>query len=279
MAEEEEVNYVTLKIQANSTPGVPRGGEVIYDEVKTKQLAQNPNPDKPGDEKKSQLPSPLCVAAAALVVICVISLSVIIALSIHFNTAISRQSRENIDLTAQNLQLRMERADLQKKRDDLNWTIGVILEYDQFPVDEYCPQKECEPCLSGWLLFQSSCYFFSDPSEKLSWSRGASRCRDVHSDMVLIETQEEQDFLNNHTKSYESDRGYWIGLKKDASDEWMWDNGKNLTVMFWLPGQESREGNCGVILSDADPLANWRKARCDYVNPWICERRALIKLD
>lgn len=64
------------------------------------------------------------------------------------NTVMSEQYRENTNLTAQNLQLWTEKIDLERRteeltreRDGLNWTMGVILEYEYFPVNNLCPQK------------------------------------------------------------------------------------------------------------------------------------------
>lgn len=60
----------------------------------------------------------------------------------------SEQHSENLDLTAKNLQLWTEKSHLEKEtaqltreRDGLNWTVGVVLEYKDFPVNTYCPQK------------------------------------------------------------------------------------------------------------------------------------------
>lgn len=51
------------------------------------------------------------------------------------------------NLTAENQQLIKERSILQKEMENLNWTLGVILKFNTFPVNEYCPQKS-KCCLS-----------------------------------------------------------------------------------------------------------------------------------
>lgn len=60
----------------------------------------------------------------------------------------SDHHRENMTLTAQILLLTEEKAELERHtqeltrdRDRLNWTMGLILEYDTFPVSARCPQK------------------------------------------------------------------------------------------------------------------------------------------
>lgn len=52
------------------------------------------------------------------------------------------------NITAQNLQLMKQKTsserrteELTRERDQLNWTIGVIMEYQEFSVEKHCPQK------------------------------------------------------------------------------------------------------------------------------------------
>lgn len=55
------------------------------------------------------------------------------------------------NLTAEHQQLAMEKEisdnktrELKRERDNLNWTLEVILKFDKFPVNDYCPNKrEC----------------------------------------------------------------------------------------------------------------------------------------
>ncbi|KAM6935592.1 C-type lectin domain family 4 member E-like [Lycodopsis pacificus] len=246
------------------------------------------NPAIPENTKRAPLCTLLHLVAAALGIICVLLVSVVITLSIYFSTVMSEQHRENINLTAQNLQLWTEKTNLERQteeltreRDGLNWTVGVILEYDNFPVNTHCPQKVCKPCLDDWVLFQSNCYKFSTSeyySQWKSWEGSRDHCTQMKADLVVIESQEKQEFINKHTKYYDDEsHGYWIGLSK--GDTWTWVDGSNFTVKFWKK-QQNRYGElCGLIQKRADPLANWRKASCTMKNRWICETRALIKPD
>lgn len=60
----------------------------------------------------------------------------------------SEQHREGNNLMAENLQLgteitdlKRQREELTRERDQLNWTLGVIMEYQDLPVKTLCPQK------------------------------------------------------------------------------------------------------------------------------------------
>ncbi|XP_068591987.1 C-type lectin domain family 12 member B-like [Cebidichthys violaceus] len=260
---EEELNYVTVKFNTDG-------------------ISAHEN------KKKAPLCTLLHLVAAGLGIICVLLVSVIITLSIYFSTVMSEQHRENSNLTAQNLQLWTEKTNLERQteeltreRDGLNWTVGVILEYEDFPVNTHCPQKVCKPCLDGWVLFQSNCYKFS-ASEYSSywrnWEESHDQCKQMMADLVVIESQEEQEFINNHTKVYNDEsHGYWIGLSK--MDTWTWVDGSNFTVKYWKTQQDRFKVSCGLIQKRGDPLANWLKVSCAMKNRWICETRALIKPD
>ncbi|XP_070692065.1 C-type lectin domain family 4 member M-like [Pempheris klunzingeri] len=291
---EEELNYVAVAFRADSIPAHEKLNdlEIIYDEVMTeKQQAWNTNPVITGNEKRAPLFTLLHLVAACLGVICISLVSAIIALSIRFNTVLSEQHRENINLTTQNQQLWTEKTDLERRteeltreRDGLNWTVGVILEYDNFPVNKHCPQRVCKPCLDGWVLFQSNCYLFLNfnyYNDWRIWQQSRDRCREMHADLVVIESQEEQEFINNHTTDYSDVKhGYWIGLRvEDVTDRWMWVDGSNVTVMYWTTQRGGHKASCALTLPHAEPLANWQKTSCEMRNRWICETRALIKPD
>ncbi|XP_053183217.1 C-type lectin domain family 4 member M-like [Scomber japonicus] len=286
---EDDLNYTTVIFKTKmSTLEKPNDQEIIYDEVKTEEQTWDTTPVIQVNEKKAPLHTPLKLVAAALGIICVILVSVVIALSIHFNTVISEKHRENTNLTAQNQQLWTEKTDLERRteeltrdRDGLNWTMGAILEYENFPVKTHCPQKVCKPCLDGWVLFQSHCYLFTSSDyyyDWKDWSGSRDFCRERNAQLVVIGSQEEQEFINNHTKQYDDEKhGYWIGLREEST--WTWIDGSNLTVTYWIEKQIGYRGPCALTLAGADPLANWNTAGCNMRNRRICETRTLIKPD
>uniref|UniRef100_A0A8C8DFF5 C-type lectin domain-containing protein n=1 Tax=Oryzias sinensis TaxID=183150 RepID=A0A8C8DFF5_9TELE len=228
--------------------------EVIYDEVKTEEKSWDTHPKTSGqflqetkenhfglhhrnltffalsldDKKKPASHGRLFWAAASLGILCLILIFVIASLSISFTQEHQTQS---MMLTAQNHQLQTEKAALQRQmqnlsrdRDQLNWTISVILDYQNFPVTELCPQKGgaltpsfefkvctityifiyicilfcssvCKPCLDGWVLFQSNCYLFTKDmysSKWKTWKKSQEFCKEKNADLVVIETLEEQ---------------------------------------------------------------------------------------
>ncbi|XP_023262968.1 C-type lectin domain family 4 member G-like [Seriola lalandi dorsalis] len=281
---EEELNYVTVTFKEK-----PNDLEIIYDEVKTEQVWDK-DPVIQESEKKAPLCTLLPLVAAGLGVVCVILVSVIIALTIHLKTVMSEHNRDNMTLTARNLLLTKKKTDLERQtdeltreRDGLNWTIRVILEHENFPVNTYCPQKVCRPCLDGWVPFQSSCYLFSKDKYSYywnTWKESQASCKQTVADLVVIDSQEEQEFISNHTEEYHDEKhGYWIGLRKNEMDTWMWVDGSNVTVMYWTAQEPGPRMPCVLSLPREDPMSNWQTAGCSMKNRYICERRALIKAD
>lgn len=66
-----------------------------------------------------------------------------------------------------------------------------------------CLTTVCKPCLDNWLLFESSCYLFSESnysSHWMTWQESRNKCRNKTADLVVIESHKEQvtnDLLND----------------------------------------------------------------------------------
>ncbi|XP_028281028.1 uncharacterized protein LOC114448325 [Parambassis ranga] len=287
---EDELHYVRVTFRPRDPAQENQNNlETIYTEVKTETKTEAQAWDAPpakaaGSEDKAPR-RPLLPKRVVVLGICVTVVTITIAVCIHF---LSEQHRQNVDLAALNLQLWAEQASLQRQVEELlraterlNWTMSVILEYDVFPVNTHCPHKVCRPCLDGWLHFQSKCLLISKSphySGWRNWQSSQDHCRQSRAELVVIESQEEQEFINNHTERYHDERhGYWIGLSnKSPTEAWTWVDGSNVTVSFWKT-QRAASMLCGLSLPHADPLANWHQEGCSMKNRWICQTRALIK--
>ncbi|XP_035768412.1 killer cell lectin-like receptor subfamily B member 1B allele C [Neolamprologus brichardi] len=146
----EEENYVTVIFQTKGNPTyvTPEDTETIYDEVNTEERKLDASLVITENKEFAPACSRLALVVTGLVIICLILVSVVIGLIFHFNTLMSEQQREMANITAQNLQLMTQKtsserrtAELTRLRDQLNWTIGVIMEYQEFSVEKHCPQK------------------------------------------------------------------------------------------------------------------------------------------
>lgn len=84
------------------------------------------------------------------------------------------------NLTVENQQLMTESGALQKQIDNYNWMLGVILQFNTFPVREYCPQKSkwCWNVVSMYCMYQYYC-LFSSISLLIVWVQSVSHAGTV----------------------------------------------------------------------------------------------------
>ncbi|KAM7383038.1 hypothetical protein PAMP_002725 [Pampus punctatissimus] len=246
---EEEINYSTLVFKnSHSPPAGKKEESPIYSEIKTKRPATTAPISLVMNQQKANL---------------------------------SSLSAENQQLIMQRSILENETEELRRDKDSLNWTLGVILKYKTFPVNDYCPEKKCQPCQTGWILFQKKCYLFydKDPPWK-SWESSKEYCQNKAAHLVVIDTLQEQVFINKHIKSYFSIyHGYWIGLHADDDKNWFWVDGRNDTLQYWMMEKLGDSGQCALMIPGRDVTASWDPANCLFWNKLICETEALMRFN
>uniref|UniRef100_UPI003AAC4917 C-type lectin domain family 7 member A-like n=1 Tax=Centroberyx gerrardi TaxID=166262 RepID=UPI003AAC4917 len=287
---EEELHYSTVVFKnGGPAPKEINKEETVYADVKAKEHAADKSTTVPTDGEAAAHTQHFHLLAACLGIICVLLVAAIIPSIIYFNMVISEQKANLNNLTTQNLQLRTERTSLERQteelsreKDSLNWTLGVIFEFDNFPVNKYCSQKaECKPCRDGWIMFQQSCYFFfqGNAREWESWESSRQSCQKMAADLVVVGSLQEQEFISNHTEFYYDEyHGYWIGLR-ETENNWLWVDGSNQTLGYWVTEHLGQSGHCTLTIPQRAPVASWTKAGCTMRNKWICEAKVLFKSD
>ena len=59
-------------------------------------------------------------------------------------------------------------------------------------------KTECQPCQKGWILHQNKCYlFYNENNPWKTWEDSRKHCKDIGSDLVVIDTFQEQVSSNN----------------------------------------------------------------------------------
>ncbi|XP_068186323.1 uncharacterized protein [Antennarius striatus] len=136
--------------------------------------------------------------------------------------------------------------------------------------------EEKGTCPEGWREFNVSCYFLSDGAS--SWERGRDDCRRRGADLVIIDSDEEQELLTIMTNG-----DAWIGLNdRSIEGTWEWIDGTLLTLSYWARGQPDNGGgksqfgeeDCVHIERNARTKRNWNDRRCDHAMKWVCEMKA-----
>uniref|UniRef100_A0A3B3XKC1 C-type lectin domain-containing protein n=1 Tax=Poecilia mexicana TaxID=48701 RepID=A0A3B3XKC1_9TELE len=139
----------------------------------------------------------------------------------------------------------------------------------------------CLKCEAGWEQHGGNCYYFS--TSKSSWTDSRRSCTDLGSDLVKIDSREEQIRLRFLMEDDEDK--FWIGLTDSGEeDEWLWVDGSPLdeSLSFWGYGQPDDLGvydlpgaDC-VRMGQKDryDLKCWYDRGCDYPQKSICEKTA-----
>ncbi|XP_029441940.1 killer cell lectin-like receptor subfamily B member 1B allele C [Rhinatrema bivittatum] len=128
------------------------------------------------------------------------------------------------------------------------------------------------PCLPGngscpmnWLRHKGKCYYFSRDTER-SWSRSREDCAERDSQLLLIQEQEEKDFIHHQAGA----RYHWIGLHIPAPGRnWTWldDSPFNQTLV-------SVSGSMGQDQCVAVDKSRFYSDSCSSLYEWICQKEA-----
>ncbi|XP_053183659.1 C-type lectin lectoxin-Phi1-like [Scomber japonicus] len=177
---------------------------------------------------------------------------------------------QNQDLKTQNQELKSEKNILTEQIRNIEHNVTVVQEI----FDAYCPIKDgnrqCKPCLDGWLYHQSSCYVIHnvDTADQKTWEEARQNCRGKNSDLAVIVNEDEKTFISDYSWNTPGLTGYWIGLRAEA-EKWKWIDGSDLTEKSWMT-QPVNNGYCAISVHNE----GWRSVSCGNKNGWICKRAA-----
>ncbi|KAI4877780.1 hypothetical protein NFI96_017294, partial [Prochilodus magdalenae] len=157
------------------------------------------------------------LATGCLGLLCVLLLATITVLWFKFTIERDQLQTSNTNLTLQRDQLQTSYANLTVERDQLQ------TQRDEFET-LFC---ELERLIKdpGWRYFNCSFYYIS--TEKKSWCESRQYCTERGADLVMIDSREEQDFINR----LRGDRTAWIGLIYSyTKGGWRWVDGSSVTT-------------------------------------------------
>ncbi|CAL8290948.1 unnamed protein product [Gadus morhua 'NCC'] len=147
-------------------------------------------------------------------------------------------------------------------------------------------EKSCGRCQEGWVLLNTSCYFFSNvltnqPIRK-NWPDSRQDCISRKAELVVIESWEEQEMLNDNVPKITTvgggwwASGFWMGLTEISDNRWVWTNNVTLQPPFyWRDGEQNREDeNCAAFYPGRDATHTWYDGPCHrHEYYWMCEMK------
>ncbi|XP_057572285.1 C-type lectin domain family 10 member A-like [Hippopotamus amphibius kiboko] len=129
-------------------------------------------------------------------------------------------------------------------------------------------QNNC--CPTNWLEYEGKCYWFSSSGKP--WPEAEKYCQLEGAHLVVINSREEQDFVQAHLGPSFT----WMGLS-DPDGVWKWADGMDYETNLknWKPGQpdnwHGHELGGGEDCAHFYPDGMWNDDACQRPYHWICE--------
>ncbi|XP_054911352.1 C-type lectin domain family 4 member E-like [Poeciliopsis prolifica] len=166
-----------------------------------------------------------------------------------------------------------------------NQTIQTLKEENE-ALRKNISDKMCLKWAKDWDQYEEKCYYFN--TMRFSWNDSKRSCMVLGSDLVKIDSREEQMFLVERLRGLMEDDEdmFWIGLTDQKEEgKWLWVDRSALdeSLSFWSdkePDNRSKDGassaDCGRMgrKREHDDLQSWFDISCYYPHKCICEKTA-----
>ncbi|XP_074624213.1 macrophage mannose receptor 1-like isoform X2 [Acropora palmata] len=130
-------------------------------------------------------------------------------------------------------------------------------------------------CPPGWILWNSSCYYFSNDSlsSKMSWQESVQACRTTRGgDLVSIHSASENNFIESTIILRKSSLFFWIGLNDlGLESSFKWSDGSPVQYTNYAlrePNDYFKQEDC---IEMHRPFGIWNDDHCSRRNPYICK--------
>ncbi|XP_038226757.1 killer cell lectin-like receptor subfamily B member 1B allele C [Dermochelys coriacea] len=127
--------------------------------------------------------------------------------------------------------------------------------------------SECKLCPRHWVPHRDKCYWLSE--ENQYWSRGRDDCSRRGSQLLVIQDQEELEFIQNTTRNQNP---MWIGLNiTSPGRKWTWMDGSPLNQTRFTVLGSAEENSCAAVKKN-----QIQSELCTTVYKWICQKEAVL---
>ncbi|KAL9980404.1 hypothetical protein ACROYT_G008992 [Oculina patagonica] len=125
-------------------------------------------------------------------------------------------------------------------------------------------------CPKNWIYMEGSCYHFSSGAS-LNWTAAKSACEDLGSNLVVINSQAEQQAI-----AAKVSQRTWIGLYRNPKNKslWLWVDGSPVTYTNWNRGEPNDHPNSEKC-AEMYPSGKWNDKKCYAKFSFVCEKRVM----
>ncbi|XP_053302284.1 C-type lectin domain family 6 member A isoform X1 [Pleuronectes platessa] len=270
MAEAEVLyNIKSTRARGNTDVATPSTDEPTYCNINYSET-QRPGSKQPAASNRR---SGVTSERVALLVLSVLLAAAVIALGVTlYENTQTKKSLHNFQ----------EECEAKLLSEILSGTEPSIVEQPTTP--PLVRNETCPSCEDGWEPHGGKLYFFSSVTS--TWNESRTRCKSMRGDLVVINSEEEQRFLQSRlkVKICKPEEEFWIGLTDSEKEgEWLWVDDRRLdqSLTFWregepnnLKGTNSEGENCVMMwaVDGAMELKTWFDQSCKSSLKSICEK-------
>ena len=130
-----------------------------------------------------------------------------------------------------------------------------------------------EICQPSWVYYQGSCY--KKKSTCQTWTNASTTCMDYGSNLVRIESAEEDVFVQHLHNGQPS----WIGLNDQANEGvYLWTDGGPVTYTHWAPGISSPYSEAEDCVESSGRLMkyHWQSSSCNNCRDFTCKKGTMM---
>nr|XP_005155331.2 C-type lectin domain family 4 member K-like [Danio rerio] len=222
-------------------------------------------------------------ALVCLILLCVLLLTAVLVLSVFIYTNSINYTEERrqllTNITEDRAKLLTNITNLTEKSNQLlQNNTNLLNETDQLKWKKENLLNQLKKILTGdgWTYNQSSFYYKSNISK--TWIVSRSDCIARGADLIIINNQQEQDFVMRKSNV----AAVWIGLNDIIVEgTWRWVDGSAMKndLSFWASGSNEPNGdtneNCVVSadkVTEWPYTSGWSDVSCERTFQWICEK-------
>lgn len=131
--------------------------------------------------------------------------------------------------------------------------------------------------LAGYLAELALGWTYHYKNETMNWTQAREWCRTTYTDMVVIQSQEENDYLVSWLPERDMSPYYWIGIiKKRKNEKWTWigNNSTWIGEKSWAANEPNNNHSAAfcveIYVNNGTNKGKWNDEQCANQKYPVC---------